>query len=57
MNIEDILIINKVNLNEFYEKWKKNICDKRPCQKQHKEKESNIENNSIGKKDFLLLHT
>jgi hypothetical protein len=46
MNIEDILIINKVNLNELYEKWKKNICDKRPCQQQHKEKEKSVENES-----------
>jgi hypothetical protein len=54
MTIEDIMIINEVNLNDLYEKWRKNICEKRPCQhhdkiKQQKEEEKESESKSIGR--------
>jgi len=40
MNIEDLIQINEINLKDLYEKWKKNICEKRPCYHQEKIKEN-----------------
>lgn len=42
LNIEDLLLINKIDFSDLYEQWKKNICQKKSCHHTKEEEKSNF---------------